>query len=91
LTAFLTNDLLATQNQLTGEIMNQDDVARCAALRESMRPLGDRLDELDNIRAANGGQWTGEQAVQYRLVDSMYQTYFDELFDLDPAVSGATF
>ncbi len=71
--------------------MTQDDTARCAAPHDLMRPLGDQLDELDNIRAANGGVWTGEQAAQYRLVDSMYQTYFDELFDLDPAVSGQQF
>jgi hypothetical protein len=71
--------------------MSTTNIERCAELREHMKPLGDELDRLDAVRAANGGRWTGEQAAQYRQIDSMYQTYFDELFDLDSAVSGATF
>ena len=70
---------------------NQEVTARCVVLREHMRPLGKRLDELDAIRAANGGRWTDQQRALYRVVDAQYDKLFDELFDLDEATASKTF
>jgi hypothetical protein len=60
--------------------------ARCVELRQCLEPLGDQLDELDTIRAAQGGHWTAEQAERYRAIDAAYEVFFGELFDLDEAV-----
>jgi len=71
--------------------MTQQDEARRGELRECMRPLGQRLDELDAIRAANGGRWTDQQQALYRVVDAQYDKLFDDLFDLDEATASPAF
>jgi hypothetical protein len=60
---------------------NQESQERCGELRESMRPLGAKLDELDALRAANGGQWSEEQAARYQEIDAEYDKLFDQLCD----------
>jgi hypothetical protein len=71
--------------------MSTTIIQRCDELREHMKPLGDQLDELDAIRAANGGRWTDQQRALYRVVDAQYDKLFDELFDLDEATASKTF
>ena len=71
--------------------MTQQDEARCGELRECMRPLGKRLDELDAIRAANGGHWSDQQRALYRVVDAQYALFFDQLYEIDPAVAEVIF
>jgi len=71
--------------------MSTTIIQRCEELREHMKPLGDQLDELDAIRAANGGRWTDQQRALYRVVDAQYDKLFDELFDLDEATASKTF
>jgi hypothetical protein len=64
--------------------MNQDDVARCAALRESMRPLDDEMARIDDIRASGG--LTDELRERYREIDAQYDVLFDGLCDADPTI-----
>jgi hypothetical protein len=70
---------------------NQEVTARCVVLREQMRPLGKRLDELDVIRAANGGRWTDAQRALYRVVDAQYALFFDQLYEIDPTIAEVVF
>jgi len=71
--------------------MSTTIIQRCDELREHMKPLGDQLDELDAIRAANGGRWTDQQRALYRVVDAQYDKLFDDLFDLDEATASPAF
>lgn len=64
-----------------GLTMSTTIIQRCDELRERMKPLGEQLDELDNIRAAAGGRWSDEQAGQYRQIDAEYDKLFDQLCD----------
>jgi len=68
-------------SELKGSSMSNSNIRRCVELRKCMKPLGDQLDALDAIRAANGGRWSDEQSARYREIDADYDRLFDQLCD----------
>jgi hypothetical protein len=87
LTWFLSLRIITLAPQIAasmGENMTNEDHARCAVLREQMKPLDDEMARIDDIRANSG--LTEQEAARYRAVDGEYDQLFNELCDADPTI-----